>query len=156
MLAIYKQRCNSHIHLANWSDMTDSLEHKVMLTVYETINIGPDYGSWLCDRSNHPAFLLHFPFSAPVLAFSYLAWHGSLWPCVVEEKTRSKADEQPWKNTWAENGRDICQEAFHTGLTSSRVQGSSYPTKNADMKEGAMLIHKHGLSVCPLLALHNQ
>lgn len=58
---------------------------------------------------------------------------------MAEEEARSKAEKQPWKNTWAENGRDICQEAFPTGLTGAGVQRSGYHPKNADMKEGATL-----------------
>lgn len=63
---------------------------------------------------------------------------------MVEEEARSKAKEQPWKNIWAENGRDICQEAFPTGLTSARAKRSGYHPKNTDMKEGATLIRIHG------------
>lgn len=119
-------------HLTEWSEL-NTIQH------LKTTNTGLDFGErflnnrlsdW-CDPSASPSQHL-----APVLALSDLAWHGTLWPCVFEEEARSKAEEQPWKNIWAENGRDICPEAFPTGLTSARAQGSGYHPKTPTWKRG--------------------
>lgn len=61
---------------------------------------------------------------------------------MVEEEAGSKAEKQPWKNIWAENGRDICQEAFPTGL-GPKDQVTTLKRMKHDMKEEATLIRIH-------------
>lgn len=50
---------------------------------------------------------------------------------MVDEEARSKAEEQPWKNICAENGRDICRDNFPTGSASGWNRGIMLPAKMA-------------------------
>lgn len=77
----------------------------------------------------NPLFPLSVSSFSTDLLLSSLTWY--LETLSSSEENRSKTGEQTWKNIWAENGRDICQEDFPTGLTSATAQRSGYQPKMA-------------------------